>query len=485
MWTWRLPESRFRSWLIGWFQTGDPQTEEAFYRWNADRAFQIQKVSLFLGVAVYAFYGVLDQQTDPEIASNIQMIRFLIGVPLMLLIALVYRRRMAPFLLDILITSYMSVASLTIVAMIAIGDETVMTTYPFGIVVVMAYTSGFLVQNFRLAIPGQFFVVACLVAVYAAREIDNYVFFANTMFVGTSYATLVMANIVFEKRARDSFFALREEAAARQRAFDMYEEARAASYAKTQFLATVSHELRTPLNAIIGFSEIMSQELFGPLGNEQYIEYTNDTLNSGRHLLKIINDILDMSRFDLSQIDDRSSEVPLDEILLSAVKLSSANAERKGVGLTLAPNALEPPNVRVDETRFRQVAVNLIDNAIKFTPAEGSVTVDWAVAEDGSVSISIADTGIGIAPENIEHVLDPFAQVESAFSRDNEGLGLGLSLVKKIVEGHGGRIEIDSELDVGSTFRVLLPAERVTPPPPNDADDPDSDAEAASDRDAA
>ncbi|MGD1869006.1 MAG: sensor histidine kinase [Neomegalonema sp.] len=469
--------SRFRAWLKNWFPTGDAETERDFAAWNATRTFQTQRLSLFLGVFVYSLFGILDAQIDSESTSMVLLIRFAIGAPLMLLIALSYRANRSPEDLELLVTIDVLIASLTIVWMMAIGTETVVETYPFGIVIVMAFASGFLVQNFRMAIPAQFFVIACFVGVYLVRMPDHYYMIANIMFVVTAYITLVFANIVLEKRARDSFFAIREAERARQRAIEMYEDAQEASYAKTQFLATVSHELRTPLNAIIGFSDIMSKEMLGPIGTPQYKEYAADTNHSGRHLLNIIENILDMSRFDLSKTKEAAEEVPLDEAVRTAVRMSDTYAKAKDVKIKVRTPRGPVPTVLVDETRFQQVLVNLIDNAVKFTPARGRVTVSWKLRESGAVAVSITDNGIGIPQDKIDRVLEPFTQVENAFSKTNEGLGLGLSLVRRILEAHGGASEIESRLGEGSTFYAVLPAARVRSDEPDNTPGP---AEAAS-----
>ena len=244
------------------------------------------------------------------------------------------------------------------------------------------------------------------------------------------------------------------------------EEAEAANHAKSEFLANMSHELRTPLNAIIGFSEILSMQIFGPLGSERYRSYVDDIHQSGSHLLGIINGILDLSKAEAGKLTLDESEVDLAEVLRQSGRMFRAKAAEEGIKLIFdLPDNM--PKVRADSRLISQVVINLISNAIKFTN-QGTVAVGLGRELDGSCQIKVRDTGVGIARENIPKVIEPFVQVESAFSRGHEGTGLGLPFVKKIMELHGGTLEIQSELGEGTTVTVRLPASRVVLGTPQD-----------------
>jgi len=226
-----------------------------------------------------------------------------------------------------------------------------------------------------------------------------------------------------------------------------------ASQHKSEFLANMSHELRTPLNAIIGFSEVLSERMFGEL-NEKQAEYLKDIYASGTHLLSLINDILDLSKIEAGRMELELTDFDLPTALDSALTLVRERAERRGItlGSTVDERLGE---IRADERKIRQVVLNLLSNAIKFTPEGGRIEVR-AVPGDGLVEVSISDTGVGIAPEDQEAVFEEFRQVGTSAAKQ-EGTGLGLALCRKFVELHGGRIRVQSEVGVGSTFTFALP----------------------------
>jgi signal transduction histidine kinase len=232
----------------------------------------------------------------------------------------------------------------------------------------------------------------------------------------------------------------------------LYQELETTSRHKSDFLATMSHELRTPLNAIIGFSEVLHEQMFGEL-NERQLGYVDDVLAAGKHLLSLINDVLDLAKIEAGKMELELSEVEIPEVLRSAVSMHSERASRGGVELSLTT---EPQEITIsaDGRRVRQIVFNLVSNAVKFTPADGHVDVS-ARLDDGQVEIAVADTGPGIAPEELETIFEEFKQATDG--KRAEGTGLGLPLSQKLVELHGGRLWVESEVDRGSTFRFTLP----------------------------
>jgi signal transduction histidine kinase len=235
----------------------------------------------------------------------------------------------------------------------------------------------------------------------------------------------------------------------------LYRELETASRHKSDFLATMSHELRTPLNAIIGFSEVLQEQMFGEL-NTQQLAYVDDVLAAGRHLLALINDVLDLAKIESGRMELDLGPVPVADVLQSGMTMHGERASRAGIALGLS---VDPEDLVViaDERRMRQVVFNLLSNAVKFTPSNGRIDVT-AAQRDGVVEIAVSDTGPGIAPEDRDRIFEEFDQ-GSAVQRV-EGTGLGLSLSRKFVELHGGRLWVESTSGVGSTFRFTLPVDQ-------------------------
>lgn len=265
---------------------------------------------------------------------------------------------------------------------------------------------------------------------------------ANTNDVSVLYGLL--QDVTTEKRNR----------AALQHALD---EAEAANRAKSRFLATMSHELRTPLNAIIGFSEMMHAELLGPLGNKRYVDYAASINESGRYLLDLINDILDMSKIEAGKYELVHEPINV----VKAIRLSCHMVENtirdKGLTLTLK-NSNETPVIEADRRAFMQVILNILSNAVKFTESGGTVTINVTDAPDNRIMIEVSDTGIGIPAEKLGRIGQPFEQVSGAMARTHGGTGLGLAITKKLVEMHDGELRIASVYGQGTTVTILMPA---------------------------
>jgi len=234
------------------------------------------------------------------------------------------------------------------------------------------------------------------------------------------------------------------------------EQAEFANRSKSEFLANVSHELRTPLNAIIGFSEIMQHEMFGAMAQPQYREYIKDIRDSGVHLLEIINDILDLSKIEAGKFELHLEDFKLPDAIESCLRLVRDRASANDITLK-TDLATDLPKIHADVRAVKQMLINLLSNAVKFTPPGGKVTIGARAGQRGELLLRVSDTGIGIAPENIEKALAPFSQVDNALNRKYSGTGLGLPLVRRLAELHGGDIQIDSKLGNGTAVTVRLP----------------------------
>ncbi|WP_240932502.1 sensor histidine kinase [Pelagibius litoralis] len=262
------------------------------------------------------------------------------------------------------------------------------------------------------------------------------------------------------RRLRSS---LEQRRATERRLIEARQQAELADRAKSEFLANISHELRTPLNAIIGFSDVIVNEVDGPIGNPTYHEYAGDIRDSGRHLLGIINEILDLSKVEAGQAELREEALAPADIIQSAMRLVSMQSAASGIDLRFDQNAAGLEFFG-DPRLMKQILINLISNAVKFSTASGSVTVTTDVAVTGGLEIRIADNGLGMTREEVAIALKPFRQIENAYSRSRPGTGLGLPLAVALTELHGGSLVVESQPGRGTEVLLEFPAERSLRP---------------------
>jgi signal transduction histidine kinase len=317
---------------------------------------------------------------------------------------------------------------------------------------------------FQVELPTRVRIAALLVGLVSLTAAAAFSLWHTRITLGDAFSHLEEANAALveserslERKVHERTSELEESERALARARD---EALRANQHKSAFLANMSHELRTPLNAIIGFSEALLAKLFGEL-NPKQTEYLQDIHQSGHHLLSLINDILDLSKIEAGKLELDASIVHLPTAIENALVLIRERASHKGIALAseLSPEIGE---IHADERKLKQVLINLLANAVKFTDAGGRVTVRAAPTRDG-VRVEVEDTGIGIAPEHQELIFEEFRQVLDPTVRKQEGTGLGLALVKRLVALHGGQTYVRSALGRGSTFGFTIPAV-LTPP---------------------
>jgi two-component system, cell cycle sensor histidine kinase PleC len=239
-------------------------------------------------------------------------------------------------------------------------------------------------------------------------------------------------------------------------------EAETANASKTAFLANMSHELRTPLNAILGFSEIIAQECFGPVGSQRYREYAGDIHSSGAHLLSLINDLLDVAKIEAGRMEIAPNPLDARRTFDIALKLIGAKARERRQTLAIEIDPSSPP-LYADERALKQILINLVSNAVKFTPEGGRITVRAEPARCGGFQISVQDNGPGIPREKLDKIFTPFSQVDNRYDRQAGGTGLGLALVRGLAELHGGRAWLESEYGKGCCAYVVLPAVQPEP----------------------
>ena len=283
------------------------------------------------------------------------------------------------------------------------------------------------------------------------------------------YATQ-LGQIVERKRAEMALLAAKQESdKAAELAYQSMLEAQAADRSKTVFLANMSHELRTPLNAIIGFSDIIRCGLTDPNDHAQFMEYAEYIHASGTHLLGLINDILDLSKIEAGRLVLHEREAVLGDVIDACLIITKERADEQGLAVTTDIPRDIP--LLVDERKLKQILINIVSNAIKFTPRGGTVSIDGGILENGAFRLRVTDTGIGIAEEHLAKVMIPFWQVEGEQARRFQGTGLGLPLTKALVEAHGARMDIDSEIGKGTAVTLTFPSYRVIDPGTGDPDE--------------
>jgi two-component system cell cycle sensor histidine kinase PleC len=323
---------------------------------------------------------------------------------------------------------------------------------------------------FASTIPAIFYagtIPMTLAVVARLLMLDNTFYFAlATMAVGIHLYFLFLAHglrstvlSMLEYRAeKDALIAELEEQ--KSVSDEARRRAETANSAKSRFLATMSHELRTPLNAILGFSEVMKAEMFGPLENPKYREYTDNILESGKHLLHLINEILDLTRIESGRYELHEEPLRLADVIDECHRLLKLRADSKGIEIIEATTS-DLPVVWADQRAMRQICLNLMSNALKFTPKGGQVTLSVGQMPDGGQYLSVADTGPGIPADEIPKVLQAFGQGTLAQQTAEGGAGLGLAIVQNLIELHGGSLLLRSELRKGTDAKVVLPGYRV------------------------
>ena len=286
--------------------------------------------------------------------------------------------------------------------------------------------------------------------------------FVISVFATGAYVAMMTGTLVslFNASERNLYEEIQKHEITERELKDAKEEAEFASRATSDFLANMSHELRTPLNAIIGFSEMMTSEALGPLGSPKYSSYVRDIHSSGRHLLDLVADILDLSKIDTGRDDPEETLIDVPRLLGALVPLVEGRANEGGVKFETDISA-GLPRLRADARKLKQILVNLLSNGIKFTEPGGSVRLSAALGKDGGMTFLVADTGVGIAERDIPTAFSKFGQVENKLGRNHEGTGIGLPLTRALVEQHGGTLMLASEVGAGTTAAVEFPAERT------------------------
>jgi signal transduction histidine kinase len=355
----------------------------------------------------------------------------------------------------------MLTAGLGITAMTAIMSPPFNSQYYAGLILVVIYCGSLSRMNFHHGFLISLFLVDSYQTVaLLINPISMGAFISNNFFLVVAMGMGSFSAYIAELYIRRSFVGQQIVEEKNTLISAALTDAVRANKSKSEFLATMSHELRTPLNAIIGFSDIIRRELFGPLQNEKYTDYAKDIHDSGAHLLAIINDILDLAKAESGKLVLNEHEFDMSATIEACVRMCRGRAEANRVELIFFGGQTQVL-ARADERLVLQIVANIVTNAIKFTPEGGTVRIYLSANPRAGISIKVADTGIGIAPENLERVLRPFEQVETSYARKHGGSGLGLPYAKRLTELHEGELKLESELGKGTTVTISLPATRL------------------------
>jgi signal transduction histidine kinase len=439
----------------------DSGVERTFQRDTLRQSINFIRAYLIAGNCVYILFSLLDMVAGDPAMSSVLAIRFLIVSPILIGIFVltffpVFVRVAQPALAVAMIVS-----GAGIVAMTAIMGPPFNARYYAGIILVVIYCGSLIRLKFHYsALISFLLILAYQVVCLLINPIPFETYVSNNFFLTVAMGVGLFSAYIQELYIRKAYVGQRVVEEKNKIVSEALSEAVRANKSKSDFLATMSHELRTPLNAIIGFSDIIQRELFGPVQNNKYTEYARDIHESGEHLLSIINDILDLAKAESGKLKLNEQQFDLTEAVEACVRMCRGRAEAERIHLAFMGGQSEI-RVLADERLLLQILANLVTNAIKFTRQGGAVRLYASATPETGIVLEVADTGIGIAAENIERVLRPFEQVETSYSRRHTGSGLGLPYAKRLAELHGGSLKLESELGKGTKVTVTLPPSRL------------------------
>lgn len=434
-----------------------PVDEKAFWQKHDERRLEFRKFFILIAIVVYSALGVLDPLTGGDATTLMLYIR-VISILAIICIFYCFCQPSTPVGREIMISLIGIVVIASACIMTLIGPKEVASTYPLVISAAMIYGNCLLLPRFHTQAIFCIVVSALFWPSAILSEMTQHEFYMNVfVFLVTTVSVLVGA-LVREKLQREH--AINEAKLSRAR-----DEALRANRSKSHLLANVSHELRTPLNAIIGFSEMINNEVFGPIGHEKYRQYAHDIHFSGKLLHANINDLLDLSRLEVDKMNWREEYFSVTDMLESVI--TTCAPQNASIRFLLSPN-FKQFNITMlgDPDRMSQVFINIINNAMKFSDADTAIRIAFDIDAAGFVTFSIADEGAGISKEDLDRVREPFSQAnQNSYVASNTGLGLGLSIVSGIMERCNGTLNIESKQGVGTTVSIVIPPERIVVAP--------------------
>jgi len=444
-----------------WLRFRDPAVEAVFLSDTLRSSINFIRAYLIAGCCIYLLFSLLDFVVGDAEMGAVLAIRYLVVSPTLIAI---FALTFFPFFFRVAqaaLALAMLASGLGVVAMTAIMGPPFNSQYYAGIILVVIYCGSLIRLKFHYSILiSVFLILSYQLVCLLINPIPFESYISNNFFLTVAMGVGLFSAYIQELYIRRAYVGQRIVEEKNRLVSQALAEAVRANKSKSEFLATMSHELRTPLNAIIGFSDIIKRELFGSLENERYADYAKDIHESGAHLLSIINDILDLAKAESGKLQLNEHEFDLAETLEACVRMCSGRADAGKIEMIFFGGQSEI-RAMADERLILQIVANLITNAIKFTPEGGTVRLYISANTQKGIVIKVTDTGIGIAPENIDRVLRPFEQVETSYARKHGGSGLGLPYAKRLTELHGGELAIESELGKGTSVSVSLPACRL------------------------
>jgi signal transduction histidine kinase len=445
----------------------DPVVEDVFQSGNFAQNISLTRFSIAGGALIFALYALLDPYIIPEITYQSWVIRLGIVGPLLLAIVAFSYAPIFNYRMQGLLALSMALPSLGVVGMTALASSPGNHLYYAGIVIIISYNNCLWRLGYLHSMAMSLLVLFSYeFVVMFVNPLPNNILINNNAFLCFAIGVSVFVNYIQEYQLRKNYVDKEKLRREQIRSERLLSRSEAANRAKNDFLAIMSHELRTPLNAIIGFSEIIANQMFGPVGQEKYADYAGDIRSSGTHLLSIINDILDISKAEAGKLSLEEEPIDPVEALNRSMHMFRQRASEIGVDLTFRVRD-DIPWIIADPRLFNQVAINLTSNALKFTPEGGRVWIEIKLDGHGNLVLSVKDTGIGIKSDDVQRIFEPFVQVENAMSRTHQGTGLGLPLVRKIMSLHGGTVELDSAVGEGTTAIATFPKSRFVAPAPS------------------
>lgn len=434
--------------------------EEAFWSWDDSNRLVFRTVFLAIAIATYGAVGFLDRLAGDEAAPRLLAIR---AATIAILVLIVYRYTRGcatPSYRDKLVDAFGMTVGISIIITTLIAPRPAADFYPFLLSATMVFGSSLVVPRFATlaGICIKLNVLYWPTVMFSATSSEA--LYANTFVMTVTSFAVVVGAYTRETLEREQMLYRERLNVARKEAVSSRDDAIRASLAKSHLLANVSHELRTPMNAILGFSEMMKNEVFGPLDHRKYSGYVRDIHSAGTLLQSNIDDLLDVSRLEVDKMSWDDCWSPLSLIIEKAVQMCSRQADAAGIDLETHMDN-DAINIFCDPDRMAQVLINLITNAVKFSGAGTKITVA-VTSTDRETILSVTDQGCGIASEDLERICEPFGQVQTdSMTAKKGGMGLGLSIVTGLVEKFEGEMDINSVVGVGTRISLSVPSRRI------------------------